>query len=261
MPSVFDRLYSTETASSAGKRVGHPAPSPPPPRKLHSKSHAAATPAVHTKVGCGDAGGGPSTSTQSSPASKSSDGSTIEGVSSIAAVAAAVPQVSFVNDRQDETASAVVAATPSNVRLLCSNKYHPDSGLDDLSPYSLRLVSDLYRFENGDNSNHGKQQQRELARSIIEALWNRDFSNGKHWDIDSASVSAVCDCPIDDKGEHVVGVWNVSKSATWDWKDIYSVAKSEGTIRFLRIRNDNNMEDDNASCEIRIEKYSYYVAG
>jgi hypothetical protein len=39
MPSVFDRLYSTETASSAGKRVGHQASSPPAKYQVHAPLH------------------------------------------------------------------------------------------------------------------------------------------------------------------------------------------------------------------------------
>ena len=214
MPSVFDRLYNTETAASAGKRVGHHAPPSPPP---HSTKRA---PDLKS------AGGHhPQSNQNHSPASKSSDTSTEEGACSA------------------PSAASAAAASTTKCRLLCSSQYHPDAGFHELSISSLHLVSDLYRFENGELN------QRELATCITDALWNRDFRNGAHWDIDSASVS---ERPIriegeNDDDEHM---WEVSKSATWDWKDIYSVAESKGTIRY---RMDAG--------EIRIENYSYYVAG
>jgi hypothetical protein len=196
MPSVFDRLYQTETASSAGKRVEQQeAPSSPPTRS--NECHAPGLPG---------AGGGHKTEANHnhSPVFKSSDVSACtEGVFA------------------------------TKLRLLCSDEHHPDSGFSELSPSSLHLVPDLYRFEKGDID------QRELAKSIMEALWSRDFMPGAHWDIESASVEYA-----------IEGVWDVSKSATWDWKDIYSVAKSMATIRFPIDAG-----------EIRIENYSYYVAG
>lgn len=44
--------------------------------------------------------------------------------------------------------------------------------------------------------------------------------------------------------------FKAEKDATWDWKDIYSVASAKGTICFF---SDHH--------EIRVDEYSYYAAG
>jgi hypothetical protein len=248
MPSVFDRLYNTETASSAGKRVGHhEAPSPlPTTTSKYQKGGRKPQPRTSTYR-----------SSNHSPASKASEASS-EGVCSTVPVPVPDVQQQVLLSNAKKAPSAATTTTNTKTtkfRLLCSSKYHPNSGFSELSPSSLHLVSDLYRFENGD------LEQRQLATCIIDALWNRDFSNGKHWDIDSASVSAVAaaagpntNASIEGEQEYEEdddgGCWKVSKSATWDWKDIYAVAESKGLIRF---RMDAR--------EIRIANYSYYVAG
>ena len=84
---------------------------------------------------------------------------------------------------------------------------------------------------------------------------------GKHWDIDPASVSRLADGTTSDEeaggggggnddDNDVVVRFQAEKEATWDWKDIYSVASAKGRICFYRQRK-----------EICVENYSYYVAG
>ena len=51
--------------------------------------------------------------------------------------------------------------------------------------------------------------------------------SGKHWDRDGSSCSRI----DDDTGNGEYVAYKCSCSATWDWKDIYSVATSKATIR------------------------------
>ena len=119
-------------------------------------------------------------------------------------------------------------------RLFCSSKYHPKSGFSQLSVHGLHLHSAFQDYEKGSLS------PGVLAGRIIEALFFRDFMDGKRWDIDSPVVE-----------EMEAGVlYQASKEATWDWKDIYSVATAKGKVRF-------SLEEN----EIRVVDYSYYVAG
>jgi len=129
---------------------------------------------------------------------------------------------------------------PTSIRtkVRCSSKYNPDQGLKDLCIRSLGIASVIENYEQGQESPSS------VARSIIEALFKRDFTPGKHWEVEPASVRATNDTG----GEAIV--FDAEKSATWDWKDIYSVASAKACIRFLPAQH-----------EIRVENYSYYVAG
>lgn len=131
----------------------------------------------------------------------------------------------------------------SSIKLLCSSRYSPNDGYTTLSPSALGLGATLISYESG------KLTAREVAHSIIEALFKRDFMPRKHWDIDSATValrSNEGDTTSGEDGE----AFDVEKNATWDWKDIYSVASAKGIVRFVT-----------GKTEIRVENYSYYVAG
>lgn len=87
----------------------------------------------------------------------------------------------------------------------------------------------------------GTESAATLAQKIVELLFERDFDGDEEkWDIASAVASVV--------EENVC--YDVSKEATWNHRDdIYSVATAKARIR---------LQGDN---EIRVEGYSYYVAG
>ena len=142
--------------------------------------------------------------------------------------------------KDDPKKGITLPSLPNNQKypkLLCSDKYNPERGYTELSPISLSLGQDLCSYMTKEI---GPQQ---MAQKIIQALFQRDFGVKKdtRWDVDPAHA-----VPKDDDNI----VFEAEQQATWDWKDIYSVASSKGKIRFL--------DNDNI---IRIEGYSYYVAG
>lgn len=128
-------------------------------------------------------------------------------------------------------------------KILKSEKYHPEYGFEEIDPDDLYLKETLEAFEDGDISNE------EIAVLIIEALFERDFDNGEHWEIDAGTAREL----EEDEGgggdlEDLAFV--VKRQARLDWNDLYSVAASKGTI-FI----------DPEKSEIRVENYSYFVAG
>ena len=120
-------------------------------------------------------------------------------------------------------------------KLCCSSKYSPEQGFTDLSISLLGIALVIKQYEKEQVSTNF------VASSIIESLFKRDFTPGRHWEEEPAFVRAT-------NGKDLV--FEVEKSATWDWKDIYSVASAKACIRFLPDQH-----------EIQVENYSYYVAG
>jgi hypothetical protein len=127
--------------------------------------------------------------------------------------------------------------------LLLSDKYHPEYGLEEVYPEDLYLVDTLVAFEEGAISNQ------ELSVLIIEALFERDFEDGEHWDIDAGTAR---DLEEDEGGGgDLTGcAFVVKRQARLDWNDLYSVAAAKGTIIISKEKE-----------EITIENYSYFVAG
>eukprot|EP00551_Chaetoceros_affinis_P003775 CAMPEP_0203661590 /NCGR_PEP_ID=MMETSP0088-20131115/59689_1 /ASSEMBLY_ACC=CAM_ASM_001087 /TAXON_ID=426623 /ORGANISM="Chaetoceros affinis, Strain CCMP159" /LENGTH=660 /DNA_ID=CAMNT_0050524269 /DNA_START=13 /DNA_END=1995 /DNA_ORIENTATION=+ len=132
---------------------------------------------------------------------------------------------------------------PLRYKLLISDKYHPEYGLEELYPEDLYLVDSLTAFEEGAISNQ------ELAVLIIEALFERDFEHGEHWEIDNGTAR---DLEEDEGGGGDLEgcAFVVKRQARLDWNDLYSVAAAKGTIII-------SSEKD----EIKVENYSYFVAG
>lgn len=77
-----------------------------------------------------------------------------------------------------------------------------------------------------------------LARTIITALFQRDFMPGRHWVINGATAQPV----------GADAVFACEKTAEWDWKDVNAVASATARITVT-------------PALIRIDEYSYYVAG
>lgn len=132
---------------------------------------------------------------------------------------------------------------PLRYKLLISDKYHPEYGLEELYPEDLDLVDSLTAFEEGAISNQ------EVAVLVIEALFERDFENGDHWEIDQGTAR---DLEEDEGGGGDLEgcAFVVKRQARLDWNDLYSVAAAKGTIII-------SSEKD----EIKVENYSYFVAG
>mmetsp|Transcript_8427 Transcript_8427/g.12920 ORF Transcript_8427/g.12920 Transcript_8427/m.12920 type:complete len:245 (-) Transcript_8427:149-883(-) len=239
--SVFERLSTTQTASSLRKRVHrHGKTTTTANDKLKTKSVARnrITQTAHNEIKATSA-------TRKLKSEVQTPSQTSKSLEQDDAKASPVKHMGNENvEKQKNTQSSI---TPSKlaqdtihgksinmIRLRSSSKYSPKSGFSDLSPSSLNLTQVLRNYL------YGSATQQQVAHAIIEALWKRDFMPGKRWDIDGATVRQL-------EGK---GVYAVEKEATWDWKDIYAVSSSKGTIRFL---------DDLK--EIRIENYSHYCAG
>jgi hypothetical protein len=117
-------------------------------------------------------------------------------------------------------------------------------------------AADLLLQENDD------ARQRVVAIAVANALWARDFRPGKHWEIESTTAQPVVDGTSLKNGSSSGVGWTLHKSATWDWKDIYSVATLQGRVRFVPPTVDDDDEyDDTCVVTVRLEDYSYYVAG
>lgn len=131
----------------------------------------------------------------------------------------------------------------SKYKIFKTEKYHPEYGVEEVHPDDLYLKETLECFERGEISNQ------EIAVLIIEALFERDFNHGEHWEIDDGMARELEEDEGgggDLKGRAFV----VKRQARLDWNDLYSVAASKGTIVIVPESN-----------EIRVENYSYFVAG
>ena len=136
--------------------------------------------------------------------------------------------------------AVVPARYTGSWRITTTSKYasYPNKTVTRLNPVSLKLTTELRNFDQGEID------ARRFACYLIDALFDRDHMKGKHWDYDPPSAS-----PITSDDESILR-FQAEKEATWDWKDIYSVATAKGTIVFFMETN-----------EIRVEDYSYYAAG
>lgn len=83
-----------------------------------------------------------------------------------------------------------------------------------------------------------------LALGVINALFERDFQPGAHWEISTAKLDELEDGEMGEQFE----CFGAEKEAVCDWKDVYSVATAEATIKI-------------SSGDIYIDEYSYFVVG
>lgn len=149
----------------------------------------------------------------------------------------------------DEPKNAIHAQQriPINMNI----QYRTKSEKKEGRPYSKHILTqtEVRRAVNGYES--GDISSKTLAYAIIDALFYKDFMPGEHWDIDGANIGEITAVEPANDGEPVdVQVFAAEKQATWDWKDIYSIASAKATIKISR-----------ASGNIYVDDYSYYVAG
>lgn len=127
--------------------------------------------------------------------------------------------------------------------LLCSEKYDPSSGFQTLDPTSLALTEALLEFQSGQLSND------DFSVLFIEALFERDFENGEDWEVDPGTARELEE--DEGGGGDLDGrAFVVKQQARLDTKNNYSVAAAKGQVIV-------DLEKD----EVRMENYSYYVAG
>jgi hypothetical protein len=125
-----------------------------------------------------------------------------------------------------------------SIKVLWSSRYDSLKTMHTLLTSSLKGIDEkLLQFQ------IGKITGLDLVHSLINALFHRDHSTGKHWDYDGSRCSKISN---DESGV----TFKCESSATWDWKDIYAVASAEANIKILASNH-----------EIHIEDYSYYCAG
>lgn len=86
---------------------------------------------------------------------------------------------------------------------------------------------------------------RNLVYAIIAAYFYRDHNgSGKHWSSDGSTVNML---PSDNPN---IEIFDCDASSTWDWKDIYAVAKSSAKIII-----------DHDQKVIKVSGYKFYCAG
>ncbi|EED88541.1 predicted protein [Thalassiosira pseudonana CCMP1335] len=94
----------------------------------------------------------------------------------------------------------------------------------------------------------GKLSGKALAVSVIDALFQRDYSGGSHWEV----YPSVVDEPREEQtkcvGEEKSEFYDVEKKAIKDWRDEYSVASARGKIKI-------------SSGDIYVDEYSFTLTG
>lgn len=146
----------------------------------------------------------------------------------------------IVEDTSMETKSKI-----TKVKLLCSDKYHPEKGMQELDAGELDLVDQLVSYESNGFSNE------DISVLIIEALFRRDFQDGEggEWEIDPGTARELEDDENDGRDLDGRG-FVVKQQARWDSEKNYSVAAAKGIVTIWPDLD-----------EIRMENYSYFVAG
>ena len=152
-------------------------------------------------------------------------------------------------------AAPAVVLVDHGFRLLWGDKYNPEGGLKPFTISDPAVAELILQFgEEEGITDCAEITPYMIAHALIEYLFNRDFNDsGSHWSRDCAKctpVAATGILNISIEPNNVFHAFQCEASATWDWKDIYSVASSKGTININR-----------TSKIIKVENYSYYVAG
>lgn len=125
-------------------------------------------------------------------------------------------------------------------KILYTDKYGGES-----KPWLELSIKELGLTDTIEHFMSGEIDARTLASTILHALYRRDFDgSGKHWCEDGQSIDARSTDNVNEE------CFYIEESATWDWKDIYSVAKSQGTFRVNRAEN-----------TVYIENYGFYCSG
>lgn len=238
--TVFDRLYQSHTASSRAKRQANAERV-----SSSSSSSAKAKATTYPRSPAASAGTTATSTTSSSPSSPAlSTTSTVGAGQATASGGAATGSATDDENAEDgdgDDRDPHAATTDRGVRLELREK-GKSSDFHEMDPKSLSGIQRVLRdYASGGTS------EKQVAVALTEALWVRDFSPGKHWDIDGTSVREIKPGEMDDTPDGS-SCWTIEKSATWDWKDIYSVARVEGRVRFLPF-------------VVRVEDYLYYAAG
>lgn len=161
---------------------------------------------------------------------------------------------------KSKTTSSDAAAIPLQMNAYIRNTTEKKDGK---SYTTLNLTQKEVRKQINLYATTKKISPKSLCYDIINALFHRDFTNdnsGRHWKIASATVEEL-DITLDTyktllngdekkglKDDDDMKVFEVMKEATWDYKDVYRVAKSYAKIKI-------------SSESVYVDEYSYTVSG
>ena len=124
-----------------------------------------------------------------------------------------------------------------------SDKHYPSSGVQPVANVPQSLHDKLNKWSEANPPTDADLSQ--AAGDVLDVLYYNDFSgSGKHWDYDG------CSCYLQPCTDPDVHLYSCEISHTWDWKDIYSVAKATASISI-------NWKERT----IFVEGYSYYCSG
>ena len=120
-----------------------------------------------------------------------------------------------------------------------SNGYDKEERWKPVDVANLKLTTAFNEFY------QKKISSCDLVYAIIDAYFDRDhYGSGKHWSSDGSTVNML---PSDNPN---IELFDCYASSTWDWKDIYAVAKSSAKIIF-----------DHDQKVIKVSGYKYNCSG
>lgn len=133
----------------------------------------------------------------------------------------------------------------SNVAVLISDRYHPERGLTSFDATNYKnLVGNLNAFHKGEMGPY------QIVNHIIESLFDSEFTPDRKWDVDPSSCDLISGQLAENISEQQYPIsFDCEKKATYNHKDIYSVARAHATI----VVHSKEL--------VHIELYSFYVSG
>lgn len=127
------------------------------------------------------------------------------------------------------------------------SRFYPESGVRPIEDITPEVLGKLDRFARIHAGESGVEPitSTDVAIAIVDMLFWREFTmSGKHWSYDGTSAELVPSKNPD------VEQYDTSEQYEWNWKDIYSVARSSGRVIF-----------NHAEKTIFLKDYGFYCSG
>jgi hypothetical protein len=127
------------------------------------------------------------------------------------------------------------------------NRFYRDIGIRPIDNITPEVVGKLDRYAQVRAGETGVEpiSSAAIAVAIIDMLFWREFTkSGKHWSYDGSSADPI---PSDNPD---IEKFDAYEAYEWNWKDIYSVAKSSGRVIF-----------NHAEKTIFVDEYGFYCSG
>jgi hypothetical protein len=145
--------------------------------------------------------------------------------------------------------------------------------INDITPLMIEKINHLATLHSSSlplitaTREEIEKASHDVAYNLIDMLFRRDFSgDGKHWSFDGHYATRIPNpnnvahmntttSPTLNGGEaiyqpEIEEIFEVSESYCWDWKDIYAVAESKGTVIINHEKK-----------TIFVKEYSFYCSG